>query len=72
VGVVAGWLLGHGLVVFAAPAISERFGFTLTGWMVQPVELTIVCSVWVLGICAGLLPAVMAYRMPVADTLVRE
>jgi putative ABC transport system permease protein len=72
VGVLVGWLLGHGLVVFAAPAISARFGFTLTGWLVQPVELTIVCSVWVLGICAGLLPAVMAYRLPVADTLVRE
>ena len=72
IGVIAGWLLGHSLVALAAPTVSERFGVMLQAWHPQAVELVIAISVWLLGILAGLLPAIMAYRLPVADTLSRE
>jgi putative ABC transport system permease protein len=72
IGVIAGWLVGHGLLALASSTISAQFGIIITAWHVQPVEILIACSVWILGILAGLLPAAMAYRLSVADTLVRE
>lgn len=72
IGVLAGWLLGHGLLALSASTIAAQFGIIIAAWQVQPVEILIACSVWILGILAGLLPAAMAYRISVADTLVRE
>lgn len=71
-GVIAGWLLGHGALSAMSPFCLARFGIALAAWQVQPVEFQIAGSVWLLGIVAGLLPAIMAYRLPVADTLLNE
>jgi putative ABC transport system permease protein len=71
-GVVAGWLLGHGALAALYPVIITRFGLSISPWQVLPVELAIGVSVWLLGVLAGLLPAVVAYRLPVAETLIRD
>ena len=71
-GVVSGWLLGHLLLAAGSPYCMLHFGIALVAWQIAPAELIIAGSVWVLGICAGLLPAIIAYRLPVADTLLRE
>jgi putative ABC transport system permease protein len=71
-GVALGWALGHALIAVSASTVMSRFGIYPNAWQVQPVELAVMASVWVLGILAGLLPAAMAYRLPVADILVRE
>ncbi len=71
-GVIVGWLLGHVALGALSPLLLEWYGVALTAWQVQPVEFAIAGIVWILGICAGLLPAIMAYRLPVADTLVNE
>ena len=71
-GVVLGWVWGHALVGLLAGPIMSRFGIFPAAWHTQPVELAIAASVWGLGIIAGLLPAVIAYRLPVVDTLVKE
>lgn len=71
-GVLCGWLLGHGVIALVSPYIATRFGIVASAWQVAPVELGISLSVWGLGIIAGLLPAAIAYRLPVADTLVTE
>jgi len=71
-GVVAGWLLGHGALAALAPVIADRFDLPFTPWHVLPVELAISVSVWLLGVIAGLLPAIVAYRLPVAETLIKD
>jgi len=72
IGVIAGWLLGHGLLALFSSTIAAQFGIIISAWHIQSLEIRIACSVWILGILAGLLPAAMAYRLSVADTLVRE
>lgn len=71
-GVIIGSLIGHILIAITAPTISEQYGVLLQAWRLQGMEIGIGISVWLLGILAGLLPAIMAYRLPVADTLTRE
>ena len=71
-GVVCGWLCGHGLVAALSPLLATRFGVAPSAWQVNPLELAIGASVWVLGILAGILPAAVAYRLPVADALSAE
>ncbi len=71
-GVVCGWVLGHALIAVAAGSVMSRFGIYPNAWQVSPLELAIVASVWGLGVIAGLLPAAIAYRLPVADNLVKE
>lgn len=72
VGVVAGWLLGHLVVAAAAPMLLASYGIAPNAWAISPVEIVVAASVWVLGMFAGLLPAAMAYRLPVAETLIAE
>jgi len=71
-GVIAGWLLGHGALGAMSPFCLARYGIPLAAWFMQPIEFQIAVSVWVMGILAGLLPAIMAYRLPVADSLQNE
>jgi putative ABC transport system permease protein len=71
-GVVTGWLLGHGALAALYPVIIAQFGLSISPWQVLPVELAIGVSVWLLGVLAGLLPAVVAYRLPVAETLIKD
>ncbi len=71
-GVVCGWLLGHVLIALSAPFLMSRFGLYPNPWSVAPTEVLVAASVCALGMAAGLLPAAVAYRLPVADTLMRE
>ncbi|MEI7834329.1 MAG: ABC transporter permease [bacterium] len=71
-GVLGGWLLGHGTVALLSGYAMQKFGIAPHAWQVQTVELYIGGSVWLLGILAGILPAVVAYRLPVAETLIAE
>lgn len=71
-GVLLGWLGGHGGMALLSPLCLDRFGIGINAWQIQPAELVIAASVWVLGILAGLVPAATAYRLPVAETMARE
>lgn len=71
-GVGGGLLLGHALVAVAAPFAMEKLGLLANPWLLAPMELRVALSVWVIGIIAGLLPAAIAYRLPVVDTLTKE
>jgi putative ABC transport system permease protein len=71
-GVIAGWLFGHGLTAVLAPTVFQRYGITLQAGQLVHGEILVGVSVWVLGILAGLLPAVIAYRMRVAESLMEE
>jgi putative ABC transport system permease protein len=71
-GVICGFFLGHGMVAAAAPFALDKLGIYPNAWLVQPLELKVAISVWAIGIMAGLLPAAIAYRLPVVDTLTKE
>jgi putative ABC transport system permease protein len=71
-GVIFGWLLGHGLTAMGASTIMTHFGIALNAWHFDSVEGIVALSVLLLGIFAGLLPAIIAYRLSVADILIQE
>lgn len=71
-GVLSGWVLGHGAIAVMRPFIAAHFGISPNEWQTSPAELVIIGTVWALGIIAGLLPAAIAYRLPVADSLTTE
>jgi putative ABC transport system permease protein len=71
-GVLVGWFFGHGLTAALAPLVFQRYSISLQPWQFLPRELVVGIIVWVLGILAGLLPALLAYRMRVAESLMEE
>ncbi|MHB9131422.1 MAG: ABC transporter permease [Armatimonadota bacterium] len=71
-GVILGWLIGHLVVAGLTSYSVAKFGIAPHAWQIAPVEIVIAATVWGLGILAGLLPAAVAYRLPVADTLGAE
>ncbi len=68
-GGMMGWLLGHGISILAAPAVSARTGLLLNPWSVNPMEFVLFPVLLVLAILVGFLPAMTAYRTNVADAL---
>lgn len=71
-GVIIGWVLGHGSLTLLSPFIADHFGIAPNGWIISVPEIGIVFSIWILGILAGILPAAVAYRLPVSDILTTE
>jgi len=71
-GVLLGSLLGHGALAACATYCLREFGVAPAAWHFTPLEGVIAASIWCLGILAGLLPAVLAYRVPVVELEVLE
>lgn len=71
-GVLAGWFIGRVLLYAGSLWCQAHYGISLAGVAIQPAEVTMVVSIWALGILSGVLPAAIAYRLPVADILVKE
>ena len=68
VGILSGWLLGHGAVQIAALHFRENLGLAIHAWTVDQMELISLAIVAGVGVIAGLIPAVLAYRSsPVKD-----
>lgn len=72
IGVLLGGLLGHGTLAACTAYCVREFGVAPAAWQVTPLEGIIAVSIWVLGILAGLLPAALAYRVPVVEMEVME
>ncbi len=70
-GGIIGLLLGHGLVLAAAPMVEIRTGLLMNPWTFEPLELVIFPVLLVLGSLVGLLPGLTAYRTDVAEALSR-
>jgi putative ABC transport system permease protein len=71
-GVIIGWLAGHSFVAAAGVFAVDKFGIMPHAWVVSPQEAIIALSVWALGVVAGILPAAVAYRLPVAGIWSKE
>lgn len=68
-GIIAGWLLGHGLLMAGAEIIRQRAGLMINPWSIDAVEVKAVGLVMICGIAAGLVPAIACYRRTPAHDL---
>jgi len=57
------------MAVLGAHLLSQRGGLALAPFTVSTVHPLLLVGVILLGMCAGLLPAVLAYRTEVAENL---
>ena len=69
VGGVVGVLLGHGMIGLLGPWIAESVRVPVSAFQPQPVELWLIPGLTLLASIVGYLPAVVAYRTDVAQSL---
>ncbi len=69
IGGVSGWILGHSLVGLIGPLTEAKTGIAVSAFSFAIQELAIIPGVIVLALLAGYLPARMAYRTDVAQSL---
>jgi len=69
IGGIVGLLGGHGVAALGAHLLSQRGGLALAPFTVSALQPLLLMGVTLLGACAGLLPAVLAYRTEVAENL---
>jgi len=65
-----GLLLGHGLTGGLAPIIADRIGVVISPFQFQTSELILIPGLILLAVAVGYLPAVVAYRTDVAQSLI--
>ncbi len=68
-GGLAGVLLGHLLILAAAPYIELQSGLIINPWSFEPVELVLIPGLVVLASLIGMVPGMTAYRTDVAKSL---
>jgi putative ABC transport system permease protein len=66
-GIVLGFIFLYGTLLILRPYIDSSYGLQLTIDSPQPREFVTLAAIVVAGIVAGLLPALRAYRLSVAD-----
>jgi putative ABC transport system permease protein len=70
VGGMLGWIGGHAIAALASPMIEGRTGVKISFWSIHyPNELWVIPSLIIVGILAGLIPALVAYRTDVSKSL---
>jgi putative ABC transport system permease protein len=69
IGGIVGLLGGHGIAALGAHLLSQRGGLALAPFTISTVHPLLVIGITLLGACAGILPAVLAYRSEVAENL---
>lgn len=70
VGGILGWIGGHLIGALASEQLARRFGQGFPWWAVERQELVYLAVVVAIAVLAGLVPALKAYRTPVATNLV--
>ena len=68
-GGFVGMALGHGLVLIVAPIVEAKAGVILNPLTFETAEAAIVVGLAVLGLVAGLVPAMSAYKTDVSQAL---
>ncbi len=68
-GGILGLVLGHGLIGLLAPQIMEHTGVVVHALQFQAIELILIPGLILMASIVGYLPAVIAYRTEVADSL---
>ena len=70
VGAVIGFVLGHALCAVGSQYLEKTLGEGVNWTRVSPNELWYLLGVVAIAFVAGLVPALKAYRTPVATNLV--
>ena len=68
-GGLCGVLLGHGMVVIAAPILEVRTGLLIDPWAFETLELILLPVLIALASLVGIVPGMTAYRTDVAKSL---
>ncbi|MCC5876083.1 MAG: ABC transporter permease [Candidatus Sumerlaeia bacterium] len=68
-GILLGWGLGRGAIAVAGGHLRAATGFSVNPWVLDPVEFLALGTVFAVGILAGLIPALLAYRRRPAEDL---
>ncbi len=61
-GVLFGWVLGHGAIQIGSYYFLHHVGLKIQPWSVDSFEITALLLVFLIGVCAGLIPAILNYR----------
>jgi putative ABC transport system permease protein len=65
-----GWVVGHGFAALMSPLVESRTGVKISFFSVHyPNELWVIPGLVIVGILAGLIPALVAYRTDVSKSL---
>lgn len=64
-----GFLIGHTLIFALSPLISDATGIVISAWFFQFSEVLLIPGLVILASLVGYLPAVVAYRTDVAQSL---
>ena len=64
-----GLLLGHGLVLAAAPYVESQTGLLIDGFSFETIELILFPALAILASLVGFIPGLTAYRTDVAESL---
>ncbi len=68
-GGLLGWLAGHGIATLLSPRIESETGVRISFLSFHPNEIWIVPGLIIIGILAGLIPSMVAYRTDVSKSL---
>lgn len=68
-GIVSGWLLGSGVSIAVGIYMAKNFGMPIQPFAYSPLLVTAFSAVALVGLLAGILPAIQAYRTDVARDL---
>jgi putative ABC transport system permease protein len=68
-GIIAGLLLGHGLLAFATPLLRERTGLLIEPWSIDQAEIIALLVIAAAGLLSGIVPALTSYRRTPAHDL---
>ncbi len=68
-GGLFGVLLGHGMVVIAAPILEARSGLLIDPWAFETLELILLPALIAMASLVGIVPGMTAYRTDVAKAL---
>src|SRR5690606_31285847 len=66
IGGLLGWIGGHALAAIASQMLERRFGEGIAWYAIGPGEIYFLLGVLVIAGLAGLVPALKAYKTPVA------
>ncbi len=68
-GIVAGWAVGTGLTYVLSGYLTDRYGFAISVFRPSPDMVSAYSAVLLMGMFAGIVPAIQAYRTDVARDL---
>jgi len=68
-GILFGFILGHGLMELMGYYLTMNYHYHFTGLVFDFIELWIIAGVLLIGMISALIPAIMAYRIDISQTL---